>query len=90
VFKFKLEPNAEQQRMFNAFASARRFVHNWGLNSCREYYKETGQGISWKQLSEELTALNNQPDIKRAFVNFFQKRAHYPRFRRRSEISVIA
>jgi Helix-turn-helix domain len=28
VFKFKLDPNAEQQRMLNAFASARKFVCN--------------------------------------------------------------
>jgi transposase len=103
VFKFKLEPTAEQERMLKAFAGARRFVYNWGLNRCREYYKETGQGISWQQLSQEFTALKNQPglewlqemdaqalqqalaDLKRAFVNFFRRRARYPRFKRRKD-----
>jgi putative transposase len=99
VFKFKLEPTAEQVNKLEQLAGARRFVYNWGLNRCRAYYKETGQGISWQQLSQEFTALKTQPsfewlqemdsqalaDLKRAFVNFFQKRARYPRFKRRKD-----
>ena len=103
VFKFKLEPTAEQQHQLHRFAGARRFVYNWGLNRCRAHSKETGKGISWKQLSDEFTALKSQPgfawlreidsqalqqalaDLKRAFVNFFEKRARYPRFKRRKD-----
>jgi transposase len=46
VFKFKLVPTAQQINKLEQFGGARRFVYNWGLNRCREYYKETGQGIS--------------------------------------------
>ncbi|MEW6207782.1 MAG: helix-turn-helix domain-containing protein, partial [Acidobacteriota bacterium] len=60
VFKFKLEPTAEQKHELERFAGARRFVYNWGLNRCRQYYKATGKSISWKQLSEEFTALKSQ------------------------------
>jgi putative transposase len=103
VFKFKLEPNAEQKHKLEQFAGARRFVYNWGLNRCREHYKTTGKGISWKQLSEEFTVLKNREgfewlkemdsqalqqalaDLKRAFTNFFEKRARYPNFKRRKD-----
>jgi transposase len=101
VFKFKLVPTAQQINKLEQFGGARRFVYNWGLNRCREYYKETGQGISWKQPSQEFTALKSQPgfewlremdsqahqqalaDLKRAFVNFFHRRARNPRYNRR-------
>lgn len=103
VFKFKLEPTAEQEHKLDRFAGARRFVYNWGLNRCREYYKETGKGISWKQLSKDFTALKRQEgfewlkemdsqalqqalaDLKGAFINFFEKRAGSPRFKRRKD-----
>ena len=103
VFKFKLEPTPEQEHQLEQFAGARRFVYNWGLTRCKACYKETGQGISWKQLSGELTRLKHQPecewlceidsqalqqalaDLKRAFINFFEKRARYPRFKRRKD-----
>jgi putative transposase len=64
VFKFKLEPTAEQEQQLNRFAGARRFVYNWGLERCKAYYREAGKGISWKQLSEELTALKSQPGFE--------------------------
>lgn len=103
VFKFKLEPTAEQERQLERFAGARRFVYNWGLARCKAHYQETGKGISWKELSDEFTRLKSQPsfqwlremdsqalqqalaDLKRAFVNFFEKRARYPRFKRRKD-----
>jgi putative transposase len=103
VFKFKLEPSAEQKQKLEQFAGARRFVYNWGLNRCRQYYKATGKGISWKQLSQEFTALKSLPgfewlkemdsqalqqalaDLKRAFINFFEKRTRPPRFKRRKD-----
>lgn len=103
VFKFRLEPTAEQAQQLNAFAGARRFVYNWGFAHCREHYKRTGKGISWKQLSADFTALKREPgfewlkdcdsqalqqslaDLKRAFINFFEKRARFPRFKSRKD-----
>lgn len=103
VFKFKLEPTAEQEQRLNSLAGARRFVYNWGLSRCRAYHKQTGKGILWKQLSEEFTALKRQlgfewlkemdsqalqqalADLRAAFINFFEKRAHYPRCKRRKD-----
>jgi putative transposase len=103
TYKFKLEPTAEQERQFASFAGARRFVYNWALARCKEYYQEHGKSIGWKQLSAELTQLKNQPglewlcevsaqilqqslaDLKRAVVNFFEKRARYPKFKTKKD-----
>jgi putative transposase len=63
VYKFKLEPSAEQERALNNFAGARRFVYNWALNRRRETYKATGKAISWSELSAELTALKHNPEF---------------------------
>jgi putative transposase len=64
VFKFKLEPTAEQERQLERLAGARRFVYNWGLARCKAHHQETGKGISWKELSEEFTRLKSQPSFQ--------------------------
>src|SRR5215467_987264 len=101
VYRFRIDPTADQEAALARFAGARRFVFNWALQRRKESYEQTGKAISWSELSIELTALKNKPgfewlkeidsqllqqalaDCKRAFDNFFEKRAGFPIFKRK-------
>jgi putative transposase len=101
VYRFRMRPKKDQGQSLNRMAGARRWVWNWALGRWKDHHAATGQLISLKQLSAELTALKRQPglewlndidsqalqqalkDLHRAFVNFFEKRARYPRFKSR-------
>jgi putative transposase len=101
VYRFRLEPSAEQEHRFRQFAGARRWVWNWALQQRQEHYQKTGKSLPQSVLSARLTALKEQPetawlkevdaqllqqvlaDLQRAFVNFFERRARYPRFKSR-------
>ncbi|MGH9752822.1 MAG: RNA-guided endonuclease InsQ/TnpB family protein [Blastocatellia bacterium] len=101
VYKFRIDPTAEQEAALARYAGARRFVFNWALQRRKETYEQTGKSISWSDLSAELTKLKNKPgfewlkgidsqllqqalaDCKRAFDNFFQKRAAFPKFKKK-------
>jgi putative transposase len=39
VYRFRLEPTAEQEQSFRQFAGARRFIWNWALQQRREHYQ---------------------------------------------------
>ncbi len=101
VYRFRLDPTADEETAFARFAGARRFVFNWALARRKETYQQTGKSVSWSELSVELTELKNKSgfewlkqidsqllqqalaDCKRAFDNFFQKRAGFPRFKKK-------
>jgi putative transposase len=101
VYRFRIDPTAEQEAAVARYAGARRFVFNWALARRKETYEQNGKSISWSELSAELTELKNNPgfewlreidsqllqqalaDCKRAFENFFQKRAGFPKFKKK-------
>src|SRR6516164_3104002 len=101
VYRFRVQPTAEQEAALARYAGARRFVFNWALARRKETYEQTGKPISWSALSVELTELKNKSgfewlkeidsqllqqaltDCKRAFENFFQERARFPKFKRK-------
>jgi putative transposase len=101
VYRFRMEPTADQSHALNRMAGARRFVWNWALGRWKDHYESKRKSIGLAQLSSELTALKQKPetawlkeadaqalqqvlkDLHRAFVNFFGKRARYPRFKRK-------
>jgi putative transposase len=101
VYRFRLEPTAEQEHRLRQFAGARRFIWNWALEQRREYHRQTGKSLPARDLSARLTALKDEPetawlrqmdsqllqqvlaDLQRAYVNFFARRARYPRFKSR-------
>jgi putative transposase len=98
-FRYRLYPNADQQKKLAVQFGHARFVWNWGLNLRKTTYTETGQGISYNQLAGKLVELKNTPDaewlkeadsqalqqklqdLDRAYTNFFEKRAKFPRFK---------
>jgi putative transposase len=57
-----MRPRKDQGHALNRMAGARRFVWNWALQRWKDHYAATGQSISLKQLSAELTALKGKPD----------------------------
>ncbi|MGH9751826.1 MAG: helix-turn-helix domain-containing protein [Blastocatellia bacterium] len=60
VYRFRIDPTAEQEAAIARFAGARRFVFNWALERRKETYEQTGKSISWSELSVELTELKNK------------------------------
>ena len=107
VYRFRIDPTADEEAALARYAGARRFVFNWALARRKETYEQSGKPISWSALSVELTELKNKSgfewlkeidsqllqqaltDCKRAFDNFFQKRAGFPKFKKKPERSTI-
>jgi len=101
VYRFRIDPTANQEAALARYAGARRFVFNWALQRRKETYQQTGKSIPWSELSVELTGLKSKPDFewlkeidsqllqqavadcKKAFGNFFKKRAGFPKFKKK-------
>ena len=99
AFKFELMPNGEQQRDMRRFAGTRRFVYNKALALQKTNYAMGGKFIRYFSMTKHLTAwkdefawLRQSPsqalqqslkDAERAYKNFFEKRAAFPRFKRK-------
>jgi len=80
-------------------ASVSRFVYNWSLGCCKSHYEQYGKSKPWGELSAELTQLKKTEkwlydfdsqmiqqalaDLKRAYINFFEGRARFPKFKRK-------
>src|SRR5215813_866290 len=47
VYKFRIDPTAEQEAALACDAGARRFVFNWALQRRKETSEQTGKSISW-------------------------------------------
>ena len=99
VYRFRLEPVGSQDLELERTASVSRFIYNWGLDRCQTYYQASGQSLPWSQLSRELTQLKHEEpwlydfdsqmqqqalaNLKRAYVNFFEGRAQFPKFKKK-------
>ena len=99
AFKFELMPNGKQERDMRRFAGARRFVYNKALDIQKANYAAGGKFIGYVDMAnrlpewkKELEWLKESPsqalqqslkDAERAFKNFFEKRAGFPRFKKR-------
>ena len=97
TLKLKLRPNATQAKQLSYQCSLVRHVYNWGLNRRIEHYKETSKGLTYNQQSAEMTAYkkanewlydcpanslqHSLKDVERAFKNFFERRAKFPKFK---------
>ena len=80
-------------------ASVARYIYNWGLARCRQYYQQHGKSKPWAELSAELTQLKQTElwlydfdsqmlqqalaDLRRAYLNFFERRAKFPQFKKK-------
>jgi len=101
AFKFELRPNGEQLRNLRQFAGSCRFVYNKALALNVERYakKEMRLGYAgwcallpnWKMEHEFLSDVPAQAlqqalkNLERAYTNFFQKRADFPKFKKKGQ-----
>ena len=97
-FKYELMPNAEQRRQMSRFAGCARYVYNKALALKKERYEKKEKTsrfqldkmlVQWKQegpwLSEAPAHSLQQAilDLDRAYQNFFNKRAAFPKFHKK-------
>ena len=101
AFKFELQPGGEQLRNLRQFAGSCRFVYNKGLALNLERYEKKEQRLgyaglcallpNWKMEHEFLSEVPAQAlqqalkNLERAYTNFFQKRADFPKFKKKGQ-----
>ena len=99
AFKFALMPDGEPARDMRRFAGARRFVYNKALALQKTHYEAGGKFMGYvamanllPQWKDEFPWLRESPshtlqqslkDAERAYKNFFEKRAAFPRFKKK-------
>ncbi|TYG33751.1 IS200/IS605 family element transposase accessory protein TnpB [Lonepinella koalarum] len=97
AFKFEIRPNGEQIRKIKQFCGCSRFVFNQALAWQNEqdnqfkfsYTKIANLLPTWKKQWEWLKDCHSQvlqqslKDLEAAFKNFFQKRADFPKFKKK-------
>lgn len=100
-FKFRLKPNGAQLKLMRQFAGNARKVWNLALAQQKASFEAGNKFVtsfgmnewllSWKK---DLPYLKDSPsqtlqqvtkDVERAFKNFFQKRAAYPKFKKKGK-----
>ena len=92
-FKFRLYPNQEQENLLAVQFGHKRYIYNWGIDQSRERYPgystlaDQLPGMKKRAETAWLKACHSQVlqqaliDLNEAYVNFFEKRAGYPRFK---------
>ena len=99
AYKFRLYPNIEQQILINKTIGSARYVYNYFLNRKDNYYKETKENLSLKDIKHELVELkynlswlkevdsmsltNALDNLDRGYTNYFEKRAAHPIFKKK-------
>jgi putative transposase len=99
AFKYELMPAGDQQRNLLRFAGSCRFVFNKALALQKSNHEDGGKFIRYVEMANQLPAwksefawLKGSPsqalqhalkNLDLAFTNFFEKRADYPRFKKR-------
>ncbi|KAF3890113.1 MULTISPECIES: RNA-guided endonuclease InsQ/TnpB family protein [Nostocales] len=95
--KVRLYPTDEQKQILAQHFGCARWWWNYGLNKCIETYKATGKGLSQSGLNSMLPSLKKEFEwlgecysqvlqsvslnLSRAYQNFFEGRAKYPKFK---------
>ncbi|GAB1540197.1 IS200/IS605 family element RNA-guided endonuclease TnpB [Scytonema sp. NUACC21] len=95
--KVRLYPTEEQKQILAQHFGCARWFWNYGLNKCIETYKATGKSLSQSGLNSMLPALKKEFEwlgecysqvlqsvslnLSRAYQNFFEGRAKYPKFK---------
>jgi len=92
AFKFELMPTGEQQRQMHRFAGCARYVYNKGLALQRRgslasnWIRNSSSGsreTPWLAAAPAHALQQAILDLDRAYANFFQKRAAFPKFHKK-------
>ncbi|NEO99320.1 MAG: IS200/IS605 family element transposase accessory protein TnpB [Symploca sp. SIO2E9] len=97
AYKYRIYPTSQQRVLLAKCFGCARWFYNYGLELTSRTYQETGKGLSRNDIIKLLPGLKKkhewlkQPpsqvlqqaalDLSRAFLNFFEGRAKYPRFK---------
>jgi putative transposase len=97
VVKVRLYPTEQQKEQLAQAFGCTRWLWNRFLALTNETYKETGKGLSRYDLQKQLPSLKKEYEwladtysqclqvvclnLSRAFINFFEKRSQFPRFK---------
>lgn len=101
AFKYRLFPTIQQQSDLAIQFGHARYVYNYALDIRKSHYKDTGKGLFYSDTAKMLPRMKDDilwlkqadsqvlqqklKDLDRAYVNFFQHRAGYPRFKKRHD-----
>lgn len=101
AYKYRIYPRSEQAILLAKSFGCVRWFYNLALNLTSETYKATGKGLSRNDiinllpsLKKEFEWLTEPPsqclqqvalDLSSAFLNFFEKRAQYPSFKKKGQ-----
>ncbi|RUR77065.1 transposase [Chlorogloeopsis fritschii PCC 6912] len=101
AYKYRIYPTDEQCVLLAKSFGCVRWFYNHALNLTSETYKATGKGLSRNDIINLLPALKkeyewlSEPpsqclqqvalDLSSAFLNFFEKRAKYPNFKKKGQ-----
>ena len=93
AYKFRLNPNKEQEILFNKTFGCVRFIFNKMLGDKIDYYKETKQKLNntpaqykaefeWLKEVDSLALANAQINLQTAYGNFFRSpKTGFPKFK---------
>jgi len=99
AYRYRIYPTDEQKVLLAKTFGCCRWFYNYSLALTNETYKATGKGLSRNEiinklpeLKKELEWLTEVPsqalqqvalDLSSAFLNFFEKRAKFPKFKKK-------
>lgn len=97
AFKYRIYPNQTEQSTLAIQFGHARFVYNMALAQRKVYYEEHGQGLNyndtaymltiikpfipWLNIADSQVLQQSLKDLDRAYKNFFEGRAEYPKFK---------
>ncbi len=103
AYVYRFYPTKEQKQILARTFGCVRYSYNRALQLSIDTYQQSGQGLSYQQMSAQLTTLKQQAEaaflnevscvplqqglrhLKRAYVNFFERRANFPQFKKRHD-----
>jgi len=93
-YKYRLYPNEKQRKALACTFGCARYVYNWGLELRKEEhtsYAESSRRLTllkreteWLNDVSSVALQQSLRDLQTAFVNFFEKRAEMPSFKKKS------
>jgi putative transposase len=99
AYKYQIYPTDEQKVLLAKTFGCCRWFFNYSLALTNETYKATGKGLSRNEIINKLPELKKEKewltevpsqalqqvalDLSSAFLNFFEKRAKFPKFKKK-------
>ena len=102
---YRIYPTDEQKVLLAKTFGCCRWFYNFALNLTNETYKTTGKGLSRNEIIKKLPELKKEfewlsevpsqalqqvaLDLSSAFLNFFEKRAKFPKFKKKGNKQAV-